>query len=820
MSNKAASKTPSKTALGQVHDGAGVGVSLRDTLDVVLDQTPGMMKKIMDSLAGRDVKSFKSMTRPNFPAHVQAAVGALMEQPDLVRESFVQALRTYVYRGTGTSPQPPQLMRFEDLKLFEEEDLDQSIEVARAIQEISQSTDDMLPQLDALMSSLLGWITVQPLINPLRPEMFAHALRDCFAQHISHPEARAILIAHASSRMGVLLRKLYPELCSWLKSYGVEEASNIQPQLLPGAAKPGVAQSVSNSVARTLLNLDRLRRLLSGELDADRDRKPQDFLHTVPASVVALQDMRQVEAMVQRLEKKAKESKDEPGKDDTLRKARARMAATDGRELGKQLGEEVVRLMLDNLIQDDRLLPRVRAHVQTLEPLLMEIAQSDGRFFSDKQHVARQFLDKITNRSLSFKHERDEGYDDFVKSIEKVLEALSRKLARGESAEVAIGGVLDQIQSLWDRLDAQERVRREEAAKALLHAEQRNMLAQHLAQQFRELSQDVAIPQMVLDFVCGPWSHAVAESQLRCTDGRSDPEGYHELVHELYWSVQPSKAKRNRKRLVSLIPGMLAKLRLGLQTIDFPSERIMDFFSELIELHEAALEGGRPKSTPPEQGLSTELQAQLSQAQGQAARHDRAELEALYAANQPLPSQSVQRARIGESAGPSLRQGQGSEHAGYDAGDSDSRFLDFTSSRSDAMQEGADKPEVWLGSREAREAGFVKESAVMPIDVSVNHANKPVTPPTVGASVPLGSWVEIMLEGQWVRAQLTWASPHRTLFMFVSRGAKAHSMSKRTMDKLRAQNLIRLISDGLLVDKAFDAVAQTALRNSVDEFKD
>jgi hypothetical protein len=57
----------------------------------------------------------------------------------------------------------------------------------------------------------------------------------------------------------------------------------------------------------------------------------------------------------------------------------------------------------------------------------------------------------------------------------------------------------------------------------------------------------------------------------------------------------------------------------------------------------------------------------------------------------------------------------------------------------------------------------------------------------------------------------------RTLFMFVSRGGKAHSMSKRTMDKLCAQGLIRVVSDGRLVDKALDAVAQTALRNSVGE---
>ena len=73
--------------------------------------------------------------------------------------------------------------------------------------------------------------------------------------------------------------------------------------------------------------------------------------------------------------------------------------------------------------------------------------------------------------------------------------------------------------------------------------------------------------------------------------------------------------------------------------------------------------------------------------------------------------------------------------------------------------------------------------------------------------------MDLAIEGEWVRAQLTWASPHRTLFMFISAGGMAHSMSRRTMERLRAQALIRLVSDGKVLDQALDAVAQTAISN-------
>ena len=64
--------------------------------------------------------------------------------------------------------------------------------------------------------------------------------------------------------------------------------------------------------------------------------------------------------------------------------------------------------------------------------------------------------------------------------------------------------------------------------------------------------------------------------------------------------------------------------------------------------------------------------------------------------------------------------------------------------------------------------------------------------------------------------QLTWASPHGTLFMFTSLAGTAHSMSRRTLDRLRAQGLLRIVAERNVVDDALDQVAKAALQNSLD----
>ena len=80
-----------------------------------------------------------------------------------------------------------------------------------------------------------------------------------------------------------------------------------------------------------------------------------------------------------------------------------------------------------------------------------------------------------------------------------------------------------------------------------------------------------------------------------------------------------------------------------------------------------------------------------------------------------------------------------------------------------------------------------------------------------------GCWVEIEVKGQWVRAQLTWSSPHATLFMFTSINGDAHSMSRRTLDKLRASGQLKVVAVRPVIDEALDQVAQAALKNSLDK---
>jgi hypothetical protein len=116
---------------------------------------------------------------------------------------------------------------------------------------------------------------------------------------MSRCAAREMLIAPAAGLLGAQLRRLYRELADWLLSSGVEPAVPLGgPKLAPGKPAP------VSTIAKTLLNLDRLRKLLAGDFDQPPGKA--EFLHTMPASMAMLQELKQVDALVKRLEQRPK----------------------------------------------------------------------------------------------------------------------------------------------------------------------------------------------------------------------------------------------------------------------------------------------------------------------------------------------------------------------------------------------------------------------------------------------------------------------------------------------------------------------------------
>ena len=459
-----------KLRLGVSDDPTALQPSLSDCLGAMLQQADALITQVLQGLETGATASGPQRVAALQAPPVKVAVRDLQARAGTVKATFVQELTRLVYEGGGKDQTATEVLRFQDLQLFEDAELDQSIEIARAQQEVALCVDDTLPPLDALVSTMLGWRTIQPGLNPLRPEVFVRALQHALAEHVPEPSAREVLITPAAGVLGVNLRRLYRELTDWLRSTGIEPAVPVGGRINRATGASGAP--VTDTVAKTLLTLDRLRKLLAGDFDQPRKA---EFLHTLPASMALLQDLKKTDELVKRLEQRAKPAPVVDRPVDML--AEAGTAPPSPARIGQQLGEEVVRLMFDNLLDDRRLLPALKRQLKTLEPAVQRLTKEDSRFFSDRNHPARQLLDRIIQRSLAFASEEDPGWPRFLEALKSVGRWLDSKVMDADT----FGEMLDELQSQWSEQDQGARQKREEAARALLHAEQRNLLAQKLA---------------------------------------------------------------------------------------------------------------------------------------------------------------------------------------------------------------------------------------------------------------------------------------------------------------------------------------------------
>jgi hypothetical protein len=674
-------------------------------------------------------------------------------------------------------------VNFDQLELMDSDEVEESVTLARSLQSAMLAADAALAELNTFVSAALGLKTVQPDRNPLRPEIFVEALQGVLAQTNVSSMVRMEWLEHMSAPLGRELSLLYRALSQQLKNDGVVAAGytvtrthdngsrRSGPEALRLDANPAYSRraGLDQTQDNTLLTLDRLRRLLAGELDissaptamqsfaaqfarnfenAETAPLVADFEATVPAAFEALQEMKQVGHMLERIGERHI-----PGTQGVIPKEAAMASPQAVREhmrrtvkgLGPSLSIEVVALMVENIARDERLLAPVKQIVKDLEPALLRLVVVDPRFFSDKQHPARRLLQEVTDRSLAFDAEDAKGFGSFLVPLRAVaIELLGLEINDAQPFELA----LQHLVQGWDEHKPAGKLA--QAVQALQHAEARHLLAEKVAQEIAARPEAGKVTPGVLKFLCGPWAQVIANARMADASNAVDPHQYRELVVALLWSAQPELTRKNVAKLTRLVPLLLGKLREGLDRIGYPSLKTSEFFELLMNLHQQAFS-------------STTSDRETNKA-------------------------------------PGLRASLTSDE------------------------------DPWLDPSEVKASGFMElvQDAVQPevAALAVPNLLSDILPEPIDgvqdvpllneATLHVGSWVELQVNDHWVRTQLSWASPHGTLFLFTSAFGTTQSMTRRSRDKLLATGAMRLLSGRPMVDGALDAVAQTALLNSLE----
>ncbi len=719
------------------------------------------------------------------------ALRLLNQQETALVKAYPMALLEIFAEGPSAA-KPHQAdasgMDFGELSLVDDAEVQAQVELSRTQQMAVHATDAVLAELNALVSGAQGLNRVQPERNPLRPENYIRALQQVISESGVAAPIREAWMQHMGDLLGSQLVDVYKRAAKSLREQGVRPVgygvvampgSSAMGGLARGGASgygtygnptgyghgmggasgygspssiygragmasgwsgdPGPMGGLAPEAEEALLTVGILRQMLAGGGDPFEIPRAGPVVtgfahaHVQPARMEAqgggssvygtpvggqyanvavseaMEDIAQLERLVGRL------AQSQPGYAPSGQGAPRSVYGVPygGAAESPAMAAEVVARMVENISQDSRLLPPVQQAVQNLEPAIRKLVRHDPRFFSDGDHPARRLLDELTQRSLAFTNVEEPGFKRYMRLVDQAVNHLAQQ--PDVTSAAPFEAVLKALSSAWETQEKKQQARRTAEEKALLRAEQRELLAEKIAANIRALPDIDKVPADIMEFATGPWADVVARAQLKQPEGADgDPGGYLALVPLLFWSVQPEQVGEDLGRMVDAIPGMLATLREGLATIGHPDSSTSALIERLVLLHQQILD------SPP------------------------------------------------------------------------------------AVTEPVDSAEIGIESM----ADDLSKSSQSAVDMDLNAA------PGIDDLFVVGAWVDLVSNGKVMRTQLTWASPHKTLFLFTAADNSTQSMTRRMRDKLAAEGLLRVMSGKHVVERAIDAMASSGRGSS------
>ncbi len=246
---------------------------------------------------------------------------------------------------------------------------------------------------------------------------------------------------------------------------------------------------------------------------------------------------------------------------------------------------DIVALLFDQLFDDPDVPNGIKGLIGRMQIPMLKVAIADKTFFSKKTHPARRLLDTLGEIASRLPADFSASNALFA-SLDKILQ----ELIDGFQDDI---GIFNTTRERLQALVAEEdrRVEQENQAIAQRIAETENLaLAKSEAQEeVQSRVQNRDLPGPVLEFVVQEWLKVLMLVYVR--DGKGSEPWKEALctMDELLWSVEPKGSIEERRKLATLVPGLIRKLAAGLSIAGAEDDVRAQFFAKMMNYHTQAI---------------------------------------------------------------------------------------------------------------------------------------------------------------------------------------------------------------------------------------
>ena len=219
---------------------------------------------------------------------------------------------------------------------------------------------------------------------------------------------------------------------------------------------------------------------------------------------------------------------------------------------------EVVALIFDSILAEERLPPSIRVWFARLQMPVLRVALVDADFLGSTDHPARLLLDRMGACVM--------GFDAGV-SLEP-LEAEMRRIVQVVEQYPETGRkVFEIVHKEFEAFLSQHLLERGETQKLANLAEQvelKETLTVKFTIELRKLLGQAPVAEPVRDFLFHVWTEVLAVATVRHGAQHEVSTGFRAVAGELLWMASAKPTRAERAKVIGRLPGLMARLREGM----------------------------------------------------------------------------------------------------------------------------------------------------------------------------------------------------------------------------------------------------------------
>jgi len=509
-----------------------------------------------------------------------------------------------------------------ELSLVGDEDLEERLAVREMSRKVGAVCEGELMALSQRMGFLLERPELEDDANPISPATVCAALKDACDQIQSGFKVRMVLLSRLEKYAGDELQTIYHDINSHLVERrilpdvrpGVPRASmphSPKRSAKPAAKQPagagagggsgGAASAQGNAPIADGGILAALAQLLNPSASAPQQQgfagaaQPAGggVLPSWPTAPGAAAGAATVpQSFVSELTRLHREAAP-GGTDETvlMNVVKRIRAAPQSASLGTvdAMTIDIVAMLFDYIFEDRHIPASVKALLGRLQIPTLKVALLDRSFFSSKAHPARRLLDLLAQASIGL----TEGSPREGPAVALVESVVERVLAEFETDIALFEAMAQRVAAFIEEQKATEGEIVERSAR-LIEEREREEIARLVAEEevHRRLESRSWVPPAVREMLAETWVRALARAQRTEGEGSAAWQALLLTMEDLLWSVEPKVTAEDRKRLITMLPGMLRTLQDGLERGELGDERRTAFLGTLVDCHAMAVKAG------------------------------------------------------------------------------------------------------------------------------------------------------------------------------------------------------------------------------------